>query len=70
MPMVLNLALQFDARIPQGKLKPGYFNIIWCVTPRHDGQVLFDELVFEAEVTSTKVRFSMGYIHVRHSLDW
>ncbi|KAK3823062.1 MAG: hypothetical protein J3Q66DRAFT_437476 [Benniella sp.] len=47
-------SVNFDARIPQGSLKPGYYSIVWCVNPRHDGEVLFDKLIFEVEVASTK----------------
>ncbi|KAK3815318.1 MAG: hypothetical protein J3Q66DRAFT_441454 [Benniella sp.] len=46
--------LNFDARILQDVLSEGHYSIVWCVTPDHCGNILFDELLFEVEVAPMK----------------
>ncbi|KAK3823058.1 MAG: hypothetical protein J3Q66DRAFT_424615 [Benniella sp.] len=48
--------VNFDARIPHGEMEHGYYNIVWCVAPWHNGQVPFEKLVFEVEVASTNCK--------------
>ncbi|KAF8933543.1 hypothetical protein BGZ58_006264 [Dissophora ornata] len=46
--------------IPKRVLKRGYYSIIWCISPRHLGQVLLKGLVFEVEA-----RFMKQKLHLR-----
>jgi hypothetical protein len=52
--MVFALELQFEARGPQKTLSKGHYRIV-CYVPKHSNSILFDELIIEIRVTSTKV---------------
>ncbi|KAF9360616.1 hypothetical protein BGX34_007670 [Mortierella sp. NVP85] len=48
--------VNFVARIIEGEMEYGYYNIVWCITPWHNGRVPFEKLVFEVEVASTNCK--------------